>query len=202
MPLPRRSAALVGATALLLVAACGSGASADEVATANTSAAPVETADAGSAAATAPVSVESSAAADASAGRGAAASCPATLVANAVPAGARMIGAAPAAPIALSSATVTADAVAAIGSDLSGMAEVEPEDGPARAGVETQLYQVEPSADAPHTLVCRYGTPTPPLMAQAALLLPIAPRAGGYRCTVELPQGRDTRRVTARCSAT
>ena len=96
---------------------------------------------------------------------------------------------------------MTADAVATIGSDLSGMAEVEPEDGPARAGVETQLYQVEPSADTPHTLVCRYGTPTPPLMAQAALLLPIAPRAGGYRCTVELPQGSDARPVTARCAA-
>lgn len=201
MTLPRRSAALVGASALLLVAACGSGASADEVATTNTSAAPVETADAGSAAATASGRVNNSITADASAPQGAAATCPATLVANAVPAGARVIGAAAAAPLPLSSATVTADAVSAIGSDLSGMAEVEPEDGPTRAGVETQLYQVEPSADAPHTLVCRYGTPTPPLMAQAALLLPIAPRAGGYRCTVELPQGSDARPVTARCAA-
>lgn len=195
--LPRRSAAFAGIAALFLVAACGSGASADEVA--GNGAVPAVANGSGAT----PAAMASAAAPSivANPEAGGAVRCPATLVAGALPADGRLIGNAPASALPLSSATVTADAVAAIDPGLSGLAEIEPEDGPARAGIETQLYQVEPSADAPHTLVCRYGAPTPPLMAQAALLLPIVPRAGGYRCTVELPQGSDPRAATARCSA-
>ncbi|MEG3086526.1 hypothetical protein [Sphingomonas sp. PB4P5] len=124
--------------------------------------------------------------------------CPATLTGSAVASGARLLGIAGGAAIGLSSATVTANAPSAIAEDTSGMAEVEPEEGPQKSGVTVQVYDAEPSAEQPYTLVCRYGATRPPLLAEAVLLLPIAAGAH-YVCTTELPQGASRRAVSAVC---
>ena len=126
--------------------------------------------------------------------------CPAPLSADVPPPqGARILGAAPAGALPLSSATVTADAAATMPSDLSGLAEVEPEEGPEQPGLVTQYQDALPSDDAGYTLVCRYGAVQPPLLARSVLLLPIPARVGGYRCTTELPQGNDARPARAIC---
>ncbi len=126
--------------------------------------------------------------------------CPAALKSGvALPAGARLLGTAPAAGIMLSSATVTADAVGSIGDDLAELAEVEPSEGPDAPGMAVQLQDTEPSADQPFALVCRYGTPAPPLLAQAVLLMPLPANRAGYRCTTRLPQGKDPRAASSTC---
>ena len=145
--------------------------------------------------ATAATAVASAVPASAPAGLGT--SCPATLSGGVVPASARLLGTAGSA-MALSSATVTADAPSAIAADTGGMAEVEPEDGPEKAGVAVQVYAADPSAEQPYTLVCRYGATRAPLLAEAVLLLPIAAGAR-YVCTTELPQGASRRPVSAAC---
>lgn len=189
-----KAARVVAATLLVMTGACGSGAASGNEATA---AVP----DGGS-----EVAANARPPSATPAPRGVAAGgprCPATLVAGAaLPAGARVIGTPPTAATALSSATVTADAVADIGEDLSGLAEVEGEDGPAQPGLATLHQTAMPTADQPYTLVCRYGTAQPPRLAPAALLLPVPARdgAGGYRCTTRLPQGNDRRRVEAFCA--
>ena len=189
-----KAARVVAAALLVMTGACGSGAaSGNEAMAAVPDGGNIAAADARAPSAT-------------PAPRGVAAGgprCPATLVAGAaLPAGARVIGTPPTAAAALSSATVTADAVADIGEDLSGLAEVEGEDGPAQPGLATLHQTAMPTANQPYTLVCRYGTAQPPRLAPAALLLPVPARdgAGGYRCTTRLPQGSDRRRVEAFCA--
>jgi len=196
-----KAACVVAAALLVMTGACGSGAASGNEATA---AVPdggnIAAADARAPSATpAPRDVAAATRVVAAGGP----RCPATLVAGAaLPAGARVIGTPPTAAAALSSATVTADAVADIGEDLSGLAEVEGEDGPAQPGLATLHQTAMPTANQPYTLVCRYGTAQQPRLAPAALLLPVPARdgAGGYRCTTRLPQGNDRRRVEAFCA--
>jgi hypothetical protein len=116
-----------------------------------------------------------------------------------LPNGSRVLGAPVGSAIALSSATVTADDVASIAGDLSGLAEVEPEDGPGSTDMTTQLQDARPAADTAFALVCRYGDPEPPLLARSVLLLPLPAFGGTYRCTTRLPQGPDRRPVSAVC---
>jgi hypothetical protein len=196
LPLRRHGLGRMAAAALLPIAGCG------PVAPGNNALAQpvVETA----AAATPPASAivaDATGSADktaASTGPAGAVICPAALAGGAVPKGARLLGDAMRSSLSLSSATVTADAPSTIAPDTDGMAEVMPDDGPETPGMIVQYYDAEPSATQPYTLVCRYGASRPKLLAQAVLLLPVAP-AGRYRCTTELPQGNDKRPASASC---
>jgi hypothetical protein len=126
--------------------------------------------------------------------------CPATLRSGTtLPRGARLLGAPLAAGLSLSSATVTADAVEAVASDLDGLAEVESVERPGSAGMVVQRQDVTPTADAPFALICRYGDAKPPLLAQSAVLIPLPANGAGYRCTTRLPQGKDPRAASAIC---
>lgn len=128
--------------------------------------------------------------------------CPATLSsATAIPSGGRVLGEPPGAAIPLSMASLTVYAPAAISADTSGFAEIEPEDGPERPDVSTQFYSVDPKADDPFALVCRYGASKPPLSAQTVLFVPIPPRGGFYRCTTQQPLGSNPAPVRAWCEA-
>lgn len=126
--------------------------------------------------------------------------CPATIRSGmTLPRGARLLGAPLAGVLRMSSATVSADAVGAVASDLDGLAEVEPVERPGPAGMVMQMQDAAPTADAPFALICRYGDAEPPLLAQSAVLIPLPANGAGYSCTTRLPQGKDPRPASAIC---
>ncbi|QCB43210.1 hypothetical protein E5673_14090 [Sphingomonas sp. PAMC26645] len=126
--------------------------------------------------------------------------CPATLVSGmTLPSGARLLGAPLGARLSLTSATVTADAVGTMPADLDGIAEVEPVERPGTTGMTVQMQDAAPTADAPFTLICRYGEAKPPLLAQSVALIPLPANGARYDCTTRLPQGKDPRTASAMC---
>lgn len=119
--------------------------------------------------------------------------CPATAGPTvSLPPGARRITAAPPRPLALSFAELTGDAPDAVGPDTI-LATVEADAVTWRGGFRVDRYTADPSAEAPVSLVCRYGRSTGAGPDAAALLVPL-PAGVAVTCRLSI----DARRRPAR----